>query len=416
MRNLTHYLPARRPYVSLAVVLVSSQILCGSGSAGEPAEYPSFAEMVGESGKNPGKTVTIIPPREPEWRISAGAVWRDIGDVRFDTGSYSQRLSLPNLVGHEFRQLPSSAGQPGELGLRQYQSGFVSTDAGTATDGLTWNWGYQEASQVQGDQLVYTLNEGSQRTMSRSTNLRDGSWQEDSEFEPGPYIEIDRLYPLSQKLLIGPQFNFSFINVDQENSTSTFSQNQRSELRRFTLTDRFDLDGIIPPLAPYEGTEEGPGPVISNYPGDRRISSSHSASQTADFFNRVDESFDLDLFTFGAGAHVEYDHGPVFIQASAGLALNIADWEASHRETLYVSRNGGKAKKYRSWSAHESDTDVLVGAYVQGKLGVQLTERLSVAGFARYDWNESLTGNVGPSSFDVDLDGLSAGVVVGFTF
>ena len=47
---------------------------------------------------------------------------------------------------------------------------------------------------------------------------------------------------------------------------------------------------------------------------------------------------------------------------SAGVAINIADWEATHRETLHVSQIGSKPKKYRSWTARENGTDVLLGA------------------------------------------------------
>ena len=381
----------------------------------QSGEYVSVNEIM--AGKDPLPVEPdFVAPQPSRWRISAGAIWRDIGDVRFNTGSHSQHLRLPNLVGREFRHRPSAAGHAGTIGPRGYRDGFVRVDEGTGADGFTWNWGYENASQVQGDQLVYSLSQGSQRTVSRHSSHTDGSWRDDSEFEPGPYIEIDRLFPITRRVSVGPQANFSLIKIDSERSSSTFAQRQASETRGFLLTDRFDLDGIIPPLAPYEGTLAGPGPLINNLPSLRNLSTFHRDSRTAEFFNRVDESFDLDLFTVGLGGQVEYDHGPVFVQASAGLSLNIADWEASHRENLYVSRDGGKPEKYRSWGAHENGTDFLVGAYVQGKLGVQLTERLSVSGFARYDWNQSLTGNVGPSSFDVDLDGLSAGVVIGFTF
>ena len=68
------------------------------------------------------------------------------------------------------------------------------------------------------------------------------------------------------------------------------------------------------------------------------------------------------------------------------------------------------------WNAYESDTEVLFGTYVQAKVGVQVTRRLSVSAFARYDWSQGLDAEVGPSSFDANLDGLSAGVMVGFTF
>jgi hypothetical protein len=394
------------PLITMCVLLVGNRASAG--------EYVSINDII--SGKNVAHPPAVEPARESQWRISAGAIWRDIGDVRFHTGSHSQRLRLPNLVGREFRHLPTAAGPLGTIAPRNYRDGFVHTDAGTANDGFTWNWGYDESSQVQGDQLVYSLAQGSQRTVSRRSSLSDASWQDDSEFEPGPYIEIDRLFPLSERVLVGPQFNFSFIRIDSQQAGSTFAQHQSSEQRSFQLTDRFDLDGVIPPLAPYAGTEAGPGPLINNLPSSRSLTSFHRDSRTADFFNRVDESFDLDLFTLGAGAHIEYDLDKVFIQGSAGLALNVADWEASHRETLYVSRDGGKAESYRNWTARESGTDLLLGAYVQTKVGVQLTERLSVSGFARYDWSQSLTGNVGPSSFDVGLDGLSAGVMVGFTF
>lgn len=399
----------RKPLPILAV----SVVFCGAGSA--PAgEYVSVNDIL--SGKHVAHQPVIGEPRQAQWRVSAGPVWRDVGDVRFETGSYSQGLHLPNLVGREFRHLPSAAGKIGELGFREYDNGFIRTDPGSGRDGYTWNWGYLDASQVQGDQLIYSLGQGSQRTVSRSSFLSDGSWNDDSEFEPGPYIEIDCLFPLSRRLLVGPQFNFSYIAIDSQNSTSTFAQHQSSELRSFLLTDRFDLGGVIPPLAPYAGSEAGPGPLINNSPSERNIRSFHRDRQTAELLNLVDEQFDMDLFTLGAGVHAEYDFGKLFVQGSAGVSVNIADWEASHRETLYVSSNGGKREKDRSWTARENGTDLLMGVYLQTKVGLQLTERLSLSGFARYDWSQSLTGGVGPSTFDVDLDGLSAGVVMGITF
>jgi hypothetical protein len=410
MRNSTFSGRLWRNHLPIFAMLA---VLCGTWSA-QAGDYVSVTDIL--SGKQVAHQPVIEKPRQARWRVSVGPVWRDVGDVRFKTGSYSQRLQWPNLVGRESRHLPSAAGKIGELGFREYNNGFVRTDPSSVTDGDTWNWGYQDASQVQGDQLVYSLSQGSQRTMSRSSRLSGGSWQDDSEFEAGPYIEIDRLFPLSKRLLVGPQFNFSYITIDSQNSTSTFAQHQSSELRSFLLTDRFDLDGTIPPLAPYSGSAAGPGPLINNFPSDRNIRSFRRDRQTADFFNRVDEQFDMDLFTLGAGVHAEYDFGKLFVQGSAGVSINIADWDASHRETLYVSSNGGKPKKYRSWTARENGTDVLMGVYLQTKVGLQLTERVSLSGFTRYDWNQSLTGSVGPSSFDVDLDGLSAGVMMGITF
>jgi hypothetical protein len=59
---------------------------------------------------------------------------------------------------------------------------------------------------------------------------------------------------------------------------------------------------------------------------------------------------------------------------------------------------------------------VLPGAFVQGAVELPLTERISLTGFGRYDWSQSLDGSVGPSSFSMDPTGWSLGAMVGVRF
>ena len=402
----------------------------------------SGSVFAGDSSKNPKSPVIYDPPadRNGGWSFSAGAIFRDIGDVSFRTGSRSQNLRLPSLVGRNRSSTTGTAvvgdaDAPPLTGIvdRFYVDGFVRPDAGTARDGLTRFFSYDNPGQVRGDTLNYTFSTtgGSQSTTrtavsSPRSSFRSASWEDDSDFEAGPYIEASYLFPNHSGAPVNFGFNtsFSFINIDaRQGGLNTFAQQQRSTTttsRSGSIgVDTFQLNGVIVPAAPFTGSPDGPGPVIPQAPTSRSFGGSSggsSSSQTATFFNRIDEELDIDLYTISLGPEVQVQHGALYASLGAGLAINIADFEASHRETLFVSQNGGKAREFESYDSRKNDTDFLYGLYIQGAVGVDLTKRLSLEGFARYDWNESLEGSVGPSSFDVDLTGFSAGVQLSFSF
>ncbi len=362
------------------------------------------------SPKNPGGIDLKYAPVN-HWRFSAGYIYRDLGDVDFRSGSRSQNLVIPRFFGNDRNRVPR-IGSLGGVGDRFYDNGFVRVDVSGSVDGQTWFWGYNNASQVQGPQLVFRNSGGSAREVTSSRSFHPaGDFGEDIE-EGGPYVQLEYMMGINEQFSWGPQLGFSFIDFDVSQTSSTFSAAQGFTDYRVSYEDRFNLNGVIPPLPPYAGTFGGPGPLIPNIPASRSSSRDKTDSGNIRFFNRLDESLEVDMYTFSPGLSFEFRKNWLYLNAAAGLSVNVVDWEAHNRETLYASRNYGKAREYRKWSDRKDETDVLFGAYVQGTVGVQLTEKVSVSAFARYDWNEDLHGSVGPSSFDVDLSGVSGGAMV----
>lgn len=345
--------------------------------------------------------------RRSPWKITAGAAYRSLGGIHFDTGSHSPAFALPRL-GRSGGQYP---GAIGGFADRTYNDGYVFKDDGTGDPNslfpeLTWYWGYQNDAQVSGDSLLFHTT-GIVNAFSQSKSRQNGDWDDEAQ-SAAPYLEAGYFFDLNPQLRVGPSVSFMFMSFDSDKTVSTFAARQVFTSTQFTQTDTFALDGVVPPPAPYAGDLAGPGPLIPNIPASRGVSKLLIGNQTADFRNRVHQSIDVNLYTFSIGPSLEYTRGCLALTGQTGLALNIADTKADFRETLSVTRNG-KTKTLRRWSAHDNRTDILPGFYLQGSAGCKLGERWTVSAFGRYDWTKDLTGEVGPSSYRLDLDGWTVG-------
>ncbi len=70
-----------------------------------------------------------------------------------------------------------------------------------------------------------------------------------------------------------------------------------------------------------------------------------------------------------------------------------------------MARNGGKVRTLAKWSEKAGGTDVVPGFFLQGALILPVTSRITLTGFGRCDWSETLHGDIGPSTFSVDPGG-----------
>lgn len=379
----------------------------------------SDAVRAGEMG--PGK-LPVIPAVNPEpsgrhFRISAGAGWRTVGGVNFITGSRSGQLRLPFLAAAPGRR-DSLVGSASEYADRTYRDGYVNQDAGTAGDGSTWYWGYEEAGQISsGNVLSYQGQGGSSTQNSRSTETRDAeAWGTETEGEV-PVIQLDWEYDLTPAVRAGLSLQYSLLGFDGNRASQTFAASQGQVSREMVVTDLYDLGEVVAPQAPYQGSLEGAGPLIENRPGTRIPAPGRviDRSQVV-FHNRIQESLEVDLHRFAFGPSVAARLGKVDLILGAGLALNVTDFTATHAETLYVKKDGQPSRIYRRWQDRRSGTDVLPGFYLQAAARVALTSRLSLTAFGSHDWSSALTGDVGPSGFEIDPSGWTVGGMLGFTF
>ena len=362
----------------------------------------------------------VLPVADSAWRVTIGPQWRQIGTVDWQTGSAAASWSLPWLAGTG--KNVSGSNIPRGIGDHTYDDGFVNQDPGTSIFGNTWFWGYNNASQIQGSDLVLHAAGAGSSTFSRSSSssVRHSSWSDDLQ-GAGIFAKVE-----SPELLrlgcVGVSLEFAYSWAQDDSSKTTRDvfqavQTTRSITQTGTLEDRYDISGLtVIPGAPYAGTFTGPGPSIPNAPYARSFvgGSQESSVQNAIFSSDVRESFDINLHTLSFGPHFSAQCcKDVRLGLGLGLALNIADWDAQYQETLSVSQNGGKAHVIKKWQVDESGTEVLPGFYIEATCEVRLSERLSAYVAGRYDWSDSIQEQVGPSRVSFEPGGWS--VMLGLT-
>lgn len=382
---------------------------------------PPVAGRAGERAPDSGKaplpeTPATEAPQRSHFRFSAGAAYRSIQGAEFFTGSRSGRESLP-FPSSALRGIRSGAGAAGAYADRQYTDGYVFQDGGTAGDGSTWFWGYENPAQVAGSRLSFHAPADSIDTSHSERGESDpGAWSTD-DGGAVPVVSADWSYDLTPRLSAGFSLQYSYLGFDGGSGVSNFRALQVRGSQAVNLTDVYDIGEIVAPSAPYQGSLEGPGSLINNRPASRSLEKGGilDSSRTA-FFNQIRESLDVRLHTLALGPTLTAHAGPVDLALGGGLALNIADWDASHRETLYRQSGTQQAKVYKKWSDQASGTEVLPGAFLQASASVDLGGAFRLTAFGNYDWSRTFSGQVGPSRFRIDPSGWMAGGMIGFSF
>jgi hypothetical protein len=418
------------------------------------AADPATVKPTASGGKKAAQSVQ--PPADPAsgWTFSAGAQWRQLGSVNWQTGSAATRPGRPGSAptffsGSSTAENPGSYG-PNGIGDHTYSDGYVKADGGTATFGDTWYWGYNNASQLQGtgpnqtlqfnsssSSTTTTTTRSSSSTGSVSSSLKDVlSWDSDLS-GAGWFAKIESPeFFRTKNLSLSAELGYSFAGAGtthltggvfqarvqsvQRNSSSTVANTTTTQ-----VTDTYDASGAVVPLAPYAGTLAGPGPLTQNAPSSRQSSTSNSSERlggssstlvrTTDYFSDVREAFHMDLHTISLGPDLNAQFGRFRLGLGLGFGLNIADWDASFEERLSV-RTGSGSKVIKTWRDETNGTEVLPGLYLQTTVEVQLTQRLSLFGQARYDWAESFRSGVGPSHFNAEVQGWTLGGGISFSF
>jgi hypothetical protein len=370
-------------------------------------------ERLGDS-----KGALIVPPTSfiGGWKFSAGPVTRRVGAVSFNTGSTPG--VIPSRFGISSFTAPAGRSADSAYADRTYDDGFVNIGAATPGTGLTTNWGYNSSSQNQGGNLTFSRAGGERRDVYGSSGTHSASWSKGKDTDVGPYLELSYSVPIRKGMTIGAGVSFMSTSIDRSRGgLTTFSQNQTVDVYNVTAVDTYRLGGVIPPLSPYTGSYAGPGPLINNTPDNQSYTETISNTLTANFIDSISEQFDMNLHTLGIGGQMEWWPSPQsFLQAGAGVAVNIADWSASRDERVLQSMNGAAATEHSRQVYDSGGDDILLGFYLQATVGWQINVSWSVQAFGRYDWNESLEGAVSNSTFDVDLNGWSSGISVGYRF
>jgi hypothetical protein len=370
--------------------------------------------------ESPGEYLGFLPfstaGTRSRWQFGVGVGLRNIGKINFDTGA--SRFQVPGVFGGNIFIQPPGIGAENGLIARVYDDGFVRPGPRTPVTGRTTDYEYRNEAQIRGNHLLMSADGGERRVVTATGNNTGTSWENDSDWEISPFLSLSRIVPLGKGWRAGPTLQFSFTPIDGDrDGLRTLLASERRNTYEVRAFDRFDTTGLVLPSAPYTGSPGAIAPLLPVEPASRTFDESLRSVDQAFFNDSIQESLEVNLFGFSLGADAYYeDVDGFFVGMGTGLVLNVADWDARRSDRLFQMTNGGPPVEINAARFHDSGTDLLFGAYLQGMIGFELSESVSVQGSLRYDWNESLRDSVGDSDFDVDLSGfnLSLGLSYGF--
>lgn len=356
----------------------------------------------------------ITPPAKSgnwQWSISAGTGYRNVGHLNIYAGYRSKNTPLPSFVGSDSLVVPP-IGSPSTYGERFYNDGYVRQDASTDTDGLTQYWGYQNASQVQSDQLIYSAT-GYESIRSNFYSVPNtGPYSRDSLRGFSPHLQIDGRSPFKLgAFTLGFSGGFDFTRVSQGMVFSNWSDTQIRDDYRDDYQDRYNLNGVIPPAAPYMGDFAGPGPLIGNLPNSRSRTPTLLFTDIAELSNTVFNNMGIDVFSFTFGPTLSHSWGALNVSVQAGLIFNIYNWDTRQSERLNVTTSSG-TRPYRTWAEGDSGVTFRPGLYTQAELTYAVSKLVRIGGYLRLDTASEFSAHAGPTVFKIDPSGLNIGLQV----
>jgi len=350
--------------------------------AGICSELPVWAEA-----PSPDTAIASAEEVEPKWTISAGPMLRSMRGVSFQTGTHS---TVPQ---PETGSGLSHVGSESEYANRQYDDGYVYVDAGSDNDGTTWHWGYDRASQVHGDNLLFHAIDGHEQTFD-FTGDSGANWKQQGFEEAGMRISISRVLKTVGKFRLDCDVSVGWAGFSAEHG---FDSTVTMTTYDLVVEDRYDLQGITPPTAPYRGTADGPGPLIDNRPSSRSVLREQTDSETG--VRSIRESLNADLITLSIAPALEYRAGWWRLRAICGPTANQVKTDAVHAESDGLSG--------QEWLDHEVEREWRAGFFTEVAVEATFGCRLGAVLTGRYDWMGKVSGQVGPSSFEADLEGWS---------
>lgn len=243
---------------------------------------------------------------------------------------------------------------------RTYDDGQVLMDSSGNDGGLTWNWGYQNASQVVGGAMEF------HSTQTISPSPINGATDDPQYGFELTYQRVLGKLGSAGKGCWGLEAAFGYTDLD-------IRANRSPQIIGTTqTTDTYPLNGVLPPAAPYSGSYAGPGPLLGDLP--TRASTSASAT-LAGKYELSGQSYGIRL-----GPFVEWNLGQRWaVNFSGGLAL--APTSLDYRYTEITTPTGGSPA---TGTGSSSKTELLYGAYVSAFVDFAFNERWSLFGGAQF--------------------------------
>jgi hypothetical protein len=274
-----------------------------------------------------------------------------------------------------------------------YLDGSVQVDVSGNFGGLTSFWSYNNASQIdpaafggQGAVNYSTLSS----SLTQAGKVSDSGVSAPASFEVFGYRDLGSVSisgVADRKGAWGVRVGLQYARVDQTN-------NDRVTAEMTTITDSYNLNGVIPPLAPFTGAFDGGFgvPLLSDTPvrtlgtttaaisGSRRLDVHLSVAQFGSYLN-IPVSKDFDVMIEGG--------------VLAGLASGTYDYTT----TVAVPGVGTQTTTGRN-----SENKLLPGFYTGLGVNGSINPRLSVQASARYQYMTEFDLNANGSNANLNFD------------
>jgi hypothetical protein len=315
-------------------------------------------------------------------------------------GSDKNRVQVNTVLGFnaqaEFSNVggrtPQSAVGPATGGVNHYyDNGYNLVDSSGNANGLTWNWGYQTPDQIV-ENTVAMSSSSSSAGGSVGLNEQEPSW--------GAEITYTRELGWNGTYWWGLKVGVCW-------SQLSFDQSAITTQDVLQTTDRYALNGVQPPPAPYSGTfNDTGGPSIGDVPT-RSVMTLPGAAVTSG-----DYSLDSTLYLVKIGLLYETLLSDRFsLQFGGGGLVGMASTDVSYSE---LTRVGGLPL---AQSSSVSDSAFLGGGYAEAGFAYYITERVSVFLGAQYMYLSTTTYDVGHKQAELSFkNALAILAGVGVTF
>lgn len=294
------------------------------------------------------------------------------------------RFSLGPRLGWNFKAsfhnaAPINSGPVAPGADHRYADGYVLRDSSDPADGFTWNWGYQNASQVVGDTMQFNAIEP-----VAPFGANRGEVTDDPQY--GAELIYQRVLGSGgsrSSVHWGIEAALGYTDLDlRDDQSGTGSV--------LVTTDSYSLNGTIPPGAGYNGTFAGPGPLLSDLP------TRMSAAGTATISSRHELSGQS--FGFRFGPFVEWDlTSKLSLVGSIGVTVAPTSLDYDFTETTAVAGGGTTMV-----SGHASETEVLYGFYVSAQLHYDFTDRWGAYVGAQFQSLNDLELTAGSRTAELD--------------
>ena len=346
--------------------------------------------------------------------IGFGYVTRSFNDMKVVTGSYSRGLNSPLLTGEAITVLPRAGGGEGLLD-RYYDNGFVGKDATGSIGDVTWYWGYEDSSQIEGDSIRFSDSSG--RSVDHQySSFSDQSSYMDSVWGNGPLFTIAYNFLESDRFDFSAALNFSYINFNNVWKLSNFSANRITDVSQSIIEDTYNLLGTIPPDPPHAGAFADPGALIEATPSERVLSIQDYSSESFNFNNNILKEFDFSIFTFSPALTTSFAFQDFIFDLGFGPSVNLIDWKSNFSEVLIESNDQGVSKEIAEWNDLTSGDTLVLGAFLQAAASLNVNSSWTINAFARMDWAKDFSANAGPSKINFNLSGASVGLSTAYKF